>query len=87
MNLLKHLSIKYCFEILYQIFFFFIKIVEDVQKDSFLERVILDFSENMEVLLLVKEYRKLSTTNYPCISDEHYSKSKVCILLHKFTEK
>ncbi|KAJ8929859.1 hypothetical protein NQ314_017464 [Rhamnusium bicolor] len=49
---------------------------EDDQKDSFLEFLYLEASEDMRVILNVQTYGRISTNDKPCVSDLNYSKSK-----------
>ncbi|KAJ8980978.1 hypothetical protein NQ317_013432 [Molorchus minor] len=49
---------------------------EDDQRDSFLEYLYLEASEEMNVVLNVQTYGKISTKDHGCITDPTYSKSK-----------
>ncbi|KAJ8923288.1 hypothetical protein NQ315_001845 [Exocentrus adspersus] len=49
---------------------------EDDQKDSFLEYLYLEASEDMRVVLNVQTYGRIPTKELPCETDQNYSKSK-----------
>ncbi|XP_018561119.1 uncharacterized protein LOC108903430 [Anoplophora glabripennis] len=49
---------------------------EEDQKDSFLEFLYLEASEDMNVVLNIQTYGRISTNDVPCVNDPDYSKSK-----------